>query len=225
MTGFLSDASGSTLGGQDGAHPGRRGVAMKGRRQAEFDPVLVGQRECAAWAAYYRHEWRSFLRSAVGMVDAGFGMSRRRTLAAAWHVLQANRAWAPYPDNDPHAARAHMRRFYEIVRDSGWGKLDPATAAELEVEWWRVHRNHQRGADGEEQLCAALDALYAHVYEVPAGTMREAARLRAQAMEHSDAWVQRGRRLDDPELAAERRALVASYAALRESVERNAAAR
>src|SRR5262245_12985160 len=39
-----------------------------------FDPVLVGNRETDAWAAYYRHEWRRFLVAAVGMVSAGFGM-------------------------------------------------------------------------------------------------------------------------------------------------------
>ncbi len=195
---------------------------MDGRRRADFDPVLVGSRECAAWAAYYRREWRPFLGAAVGMVDAGFGMGRRRTLIGAWHVLQANRAWAPFPDNDPEAARAHMQRFYEIVRASGWGELDPARAAGLEVEWWRVHRAHQHGETGDEPLVEALDALYAHVYDVPPGTMRDAARLRAEAMDHSDAWVRAGCRLDDPLLSAERRALVASYTALRDGVERNA---
>lgn len=33
--------------------------------------------ECAAWAAYYRHEWLNFLRSALAMVAAGFGMGQR----------------------------------------------------------------------------------------------------------------------------------------------------
>jgi hypothetical protein len=190
-------------------------------RQSHFDPLIVGQRECAAWAAYYRREWWSFLRSAVGMVDAGFGMSRRRTLAAAWRVLLANRAWAPVPDNDPEAARAHMRRFYAIVRDSGWGDIDPAVAAQLEVEWWRVHRAHQHAELGDEPLVDALDELYAHVYDVPRGTMRDAARRRAEAMDHSDAWVRGGCRLDDPLLDAEREALVASYTALRDSVQRH----
>lgn len=190
-------------------------------RQSHFDPRLVGQRECAAWAAYYRREWWSFLRSAIGMVDAGFGMSRRRTLAAAWRVLLANRAWAPVPDNDPEAARAHMRRFYAIVRDSGWGDIDPAVAAQLEVEWWRVHRAHQHGEPVDDPLVDALDALYAHVYDVPAGTMRDAARRRAEAMDHSDAWVRGGCRLDDPVLDAEREALVASYTALRDSVQKH----
>ncbi|HEY3563305.1 MAG TPA: hypothetical protein VGL05_37825 [Kribbella sp.] len=104
-----------------------------------FDPVLVGNRETDAWAGYYRHEWRTFLVAAVGMVAAGFGMAPHRTLTGAWYVLRANQAWAPYPDNQPDAARAYMRRFYELVDLP----LDPAKAAMLEVEWWRVHRDHQ----------------------------------------------------------------------------------
>ena len=85
------------------------------RGMRSFDPVAVGRAECAAWAAYYRHEWLTFLRSALTMVAAGFGMGPVRTVRGAWHVLQANRAWAPYPDNRPDLARAHMRRFYQLV--------------------------------------------------------------------------------------------------------------
>jgi len=190
-------------------------------RQASFDPVRVGQRECDAWAAYYRHEWASFLRSAIGMVSAGFGMGRRQTLAGAWCVLQANRAWAPVPDNDPDAARDYMARFYRIVRDSGWGSLDPVTAAGYEVEWWRLHRLHQREGAPAGALVDALDVLYSYVYDVPPSTMRDAAELRVQAMDLSDEWVAAGCHLDDPLLTQERRALVASYTALREGVERN----
>ena len=191
-------------------------------RQASFDPVRVGQSECAAWAAYYRQQWLGFLRSAVGMVAAGFGMNRARTLRGAWYVLQANRAWAPVPDNNADAARDYMRRFYALVCASGWGSFDPVHAAELEVEWWRVHRLHQReDAADVDQLVDALDALYSFVYEVPARTMREAARLRAEAMDLSDAWVAAGCDLADPLLAQERLALVASFTALRDSVERH----
>jgi hypothetical protein len=51
--------------------------------------------------------------------------------------------------------------------------------------------------------------------------MHDAARLRAEAMDLSDAWVAAGRNLDDPLLARERRTLVASFTALRDSVERH----
>jgi hypothetical protein len=205
----------------DGTH---REVQMTGaERRSSFDPVEVGQQETAAWVAYYRRDWARFLRAAVGMVAAGFGMGRADTLRGAWCVLQANRQWAPVPDNDPEGARAYMLRFYDLVRASGWGEFDAQLAAELEVTWWRAHREHQRADGSLDDLVDALDAVYSHVYAVPRTTMRAAARLRAEAMDLSDAWVEAGCRLDDPLLARERRTLIASYAALRESVERYAA--
>ena len=184
-----------------------------------FDPVLVGNRETDAWAAYYRHDWPRFLTAAVGMVAAGFGMPPHRTLAAAWCVLRANQAWAPYPDNHPDAARAHMRHFYELVAHTL--SLEPVEAARLEVQWWRVHRAHQHSQDvTEEELVAALVDLYSYVYCTDRDAVRPAAEKRVDAMDLSDRWVRAGCDLDDPLLAAERRTLVASYAALRVAVER-----
>ena len=187
-----------------------------------FDPVAIGRLECDAWAAYYRREWWPFLKAAVGMVGAGFGMGPRRTLTGAWYVLRANQVWAPYPDNDPDAAREQMRRFYALVASQGYPLLDPVRAAELEVEWWRVHRAHQHAADlTEEDLTAALVALYAYVYQVPPAQVREAARLRMLAIDASDRWVSAGCDRADPLLGQERRLLVASYTALREAVDRS----
>jgi hypothetical protein len=188
-----------------------------GTTPLSFDPVVVGNRETDAWAAYYRHEWRAFLVAAVGMVAAGFGMPPHRTLAGAWYVLRANQAWAPYPDNQPDAARAYMRRFYELVPLP----LDPARAAHLEVEWWRVHRAHQHSADVTvAELESALVDLYSYVYDVDRESVGRAAQKRVEAMDYSDRWVRAGCDRDDPLLASERRALVASYAALRSAVER-----
>jgi hypothetical protein len=100
-----------------------------------FDPVRVGNFETDAWAAYYRREWRTFLMASIGMVAAGFGMNRGKTLLGAWLVLRANQKWAPYPDNDPDAARDLMRRFYALVaRGSDELALDPARASRLELE-------------------------------------------------------------------------------------------
>jgi len=82
------------------------------RPRFAFDPVAVGRSECAAWVAYYRRDWPGMLVGALGMVRHGFGLGPLRNLKAAWHVMRANQVWAPYPDNDPVAAREHMARFY-----------------------------------------------------------------------------------------------------------------
>lgn len=187
-----------------------------------FDPRRVGVRECRAWETYYRREWAAFLIASVGLVRAAFGMSWLRTLVGAWLVLRANQVWAPYPDNDADAARALMTRFYRLLLRSEGGNFDPRRAAELEVEWWRVHREaqHAPAAGRSEELVRALAELYAYSYSVPAAEVRAAAELRAEAMRLSDLWVEAGSDSADPTLAEERALLVRSYAALLAAVHR-----
>jgi hypothetical protein len=159
------------------------------------------------------------------MVSAGFGMNRRRTIKGAWHVLRANQAWAPYPVNDPTAARQHMQRFYTLVADSGLLPLDPVRAAHLEVAWWRVHREHQHNeAITSDELTDTLNALYSYVYDAAGELTRPASALRVKAMALSDRWVEAGCDRADPLLAEERRTLVASYATLLDATARQSRA-
>ena len=139
--------------------------------------------------------------------------------------MRANRRWAPFPDNDPDAARALMTRFYRLVdvSDAGAG-FDPARAATLEVAWWRAHRDAQHGAgagpQAPEELIGALQDLYAYTYGVARADVRAAAALRAEAMGLSDDWVAAGCDPEDPRLAHERALLVRSFASLLAAVHR-----
>jgi hypothetical protein len=147
-------------------------------------------------------------------------MGRIDTVRGAWYVLRANQRWAPYPDNDPDGAREQMRRFYAlVVRATVELDIDPVRASELEVEWWRLHREHQHDEGTEERaLVQALVDLYSYVYSADPEAMRPAARARVDAVDLSDRWVEAGCDLDDPLLAQERERLVASYTALRAAV-------
>jgi hypothetical protein len=183
-----------------------------------FDPRSVGRLECRAWETYYRRKWLAFLVAAVGMVRAAFRMSWPRTVVGAWWVLRANQKWAPFPKNDPAAARAFMVRFYRLLGEP----FDPVRAAELEVEWWRAHRQAQYDGEPEslEGLVVALRDLYAYCYSVAPDDVRPAAVLRAEAMVVSDRWVAAGCDPASPALAEERALLVRSYAALLAAVHR-----
>jgi hypothetical protein len=185
-----------------------------------FDPRRVGALECRAWETYYRRRWVAFLVASVGLVRAAFRMSWPRTLVGAWLVLRANQVWATFPDNDPDAARSLMARFYRLLRTSERASFDPLRAAELEVEWWRVHRENQHGADAGEELIAALRDLYAYTYAAEPAEVRRAAELRAGAMDVSDRWVEAGCDPESPLLAQERALLIRSYAALLAAVHR-----
>ena len=188
-----------------------------------FDPDRLGALECRAWVAYYRRAWWALLRASVAMVRVGFRMPWPRTLHGAWLVLRANQQWAPFPDNDPVGARRTMARFYGLVARTRGGALDVDEAARREVEWWRVHREVQRGpaetrAVRRAELTVALASLYAFVYGVAPADVTDAAELRARAMDVSDAWVADGCDLASPLLTQERALLVDSYRALRSAV-------
>jgi hypothetical protein len=188
-----------------------------------FDPRAVGALETRAWETYYRRRWGACLIAFVALVRAAFRMSPWRTLAGAYLVLRANMKWAPYPDNDPVAARALMTRFYRLLRTSeGDANFDPARAAVLEVDWWRAHREaqHGDGSGADPALVGALCDVYAYCYAVEPADVRLAAELRAEAMDVSDRWVEAGSDPADPLLASERALLVRSYAALLAAVHR-----
>jgi hypothetical protein len=186
----------------------------KGSAGFSFDPVAVGRSECTAWASYYRRDW-------LGVVRHGFGLGPVTTVRAAWHVLRANQAWAPYPVNDPAGARQQMAHFYGLVDRAGRLSIDPPVAAGLELRWWEAHRVRQHDPKvSEEDLTRALVTLYAYIYRAEPTAVQRAAQLRVEAMLLSDAWVAAGCRLSDPTLAMERRSLVASYAALRDASDR-----
>jgi hypothetical protein len=185
-----------------------------------FDPRRVGSLECAVWVAYYRRRWVAFLRAAVLLTRHTFSLKWPSTIRGAWLVLRANQLWAPFPDNDPEGARRAMERFYGLVARHHGEPFDPRRAAELEVEWWRVHRLHQHAGADREELVAALASLYSYVYGVSAEDVRIAAEQRALAMDHSDQWVQEGRDPESQLIAAERAALVRSYAGLLAAVHR-----
>jgi hypothetical protein len=185
-------------------------------RFRSFSPLRVGHLEAAVWVAYYQREWPRFLALSVLVVRSAFGMDWIRTVHGAWLVLRANQLWAPPPPkSDPAGARRCMRRFYALLRLAHGEPADPARAAELEVEWWRVHRVHQRGDDGDpEPLVDALTRLYAFTFGIDETAMRPAAEYRARAMDMVDQWVVEGRLMDSPLLPPMRAALVRSYAAL-----------
>jgi len=184
-------------------------------RLRSFDPVRIADLEYQAWVGYYLRKWPQVLRAMIGLVRMGFGMDSYRTMHGAWLMLRAAQWWAPYPDNHPKRAQASMRRFYALVRLTYGEPSNPAKAAELEVDWWRVHRDlqHRPGATVDE-LIESLVRLYCFLYDEPEETVRPAAEYRAHAMQLSDQWVEEGCHLDSPLLPLEHAALVRAYASL-----------
>jgi hypothetical protein len=188
-------------------------------RLRSFDPVRLADLEYRAWVGYYLRNWPQVLMASLELVRMGFGMDWCRTLHGAWLALRAIQQWAPFPDNHPGRARAYMRRFYALVRLTYGEPANPARAAELEVDWWRVHQEVQYGlGSSHDDLVKSITRLYSYLYSQPEAELRPAAAHRAEAMDLSDQWVKQGCQPDSPLLPLEHAALVRAYAALLSAV-------
>jgi hypothetical protein len=147
----------------------------------------------------------------TGKVSAGTP-SRLRTFDPVRLADLEYRAWVGY----------YLRRFYALVKLTYGEPASPAKAAELEVDWWRVHREGQHGEDlhsiddqaPAEELVQSLTRLYRYLYREPETSLRPAAVHRARAMDLSDEWIRQGRQPDSRLLPLEHAALVRCYAAL-----------
>ena len=182
-----------------------------------FDPVRIADLEYRMWVAYYLRRWTHVLAAMVRLFWLGFGTDWLRVLRGARLMLRAAQLWAPYPDNDPDGALAHLRELYALVRLRFGEPADPAVAASLEIDWWRAHRKRQYAlhpAETGDELVESVTRLYSYLFGKAEATVRPAAVHRVEAMDLSDQWVREGCPPDSPLLPLEHAALVRAYSAL-----------
>jgi hypothetical protein len=154
--------------------------------------------------------------SLLRMTRSAFGISFHQAVYATYENTLAQIAWARQGDQGGEA-RARMRTFYEYIKEPVGGAYNVGRAAELEVNWWAVHRNRDSYPD-RTALTEALAVLYAEVYQLPAERMTRAAALRAEAMDVSDQWIREGKLHDSPLLSRISELLIHSYTELKQAV-------
>ena len=182
-----------------------------------FDPFDIAELEYRMWVGYYLRRWTQVLSAMISLLRLGFGMDVVLILRGTWLMMRAVRLWAPFPDNDPDGAQAYMCELYALVRRRFGEPADPARAAALELDWWRVHRERQYMADPTErsdELVESVIRLYSYLFGETEAAVRPAAVHRVEAMDLSDQWVREGCPPDSSLLSHERAALVRAYAAL-----------
>ena len=182
-----------------------------------FDPRKVAYYEKENYVAYYQKDWRKLLRVSVGLVKESFALSLWQAIRGAYLVARAEIAFAPFPENDVPKAEAYMRRFYQMIKDTHHEDFDVARAAQLEINWWSVHRKLFGNAENQK-LVDALANLYVEAYGVDSPKLKEAAQQRAMGMLYSDLWVNEGKVKDSPLLTKEEEALYNSYTLLKEAI-------
>jgi len=182
-----------------------------------LDPRKLAYYEKENYVAYYEKNWLRLLRMSVGMVKEAFGLSWLQAIYGAYLVARAEMAFAPFPENDVPRAIAYVRRFYQFIKNVHREDFDIEQAAQLEVNWWGIHRK-LFGNEKNQELVDALTSLYEEVYGVELEKFKEAAYQRALGMLYSDLWVNEGKPANSPLLTKEEEALYQGYKALKEAI-------
>lgn len=151
-----------------------------------FDPGKVAYYEKAGWEAYYDRNWPRTLWLMMKLNREQFRMSWPLAVAAALDTVRAAIAFAP-PDNDIAKAKYHLGNYFDKARRCVDIKVDVQTLAELEMDYWVVHRQlamqrmQSPDEDDIEPMIESLARLHAALFDSTPETMRPSAELRALA--------------------------------------------
>lgn len=165
---------------------------MDSQKITAFNPAKVAYYEKAGWEAYYAREWFLAFQLMIQLNREQFRMPLWTAILAAIDVVRASLAFAPLENNNVPAATEYIRRYYEKARQSVGIEADAKTLADLEMDYWVVHRQLARerkqavedgkGAiDNSGPMVESLDRLHSALFKAPPAAIRRSAELRAQA--------------------------------------------
>jgi len=146
----------------------------------QFDGHEAGRLETAMWQSYYSHERFKMYRELAQLLREQYRLPFWGSYVTAYYaahaaVFQRCRSRAEYV-----RALPGLQVFYRQVRQHSAANFDANKAAQLELEWWIVHR--ERALHKPEDLANSLAALQSEIYQRPASDFLEHATARAAAM-------------------------------------------
>jgi hypothetical protein len=186
-----------------------------------FDARKLAYYEKENYVAYYQKNWPRLFRVSIGMVREAYSLSLLEGMYGAYLIARAEMAAAPFPNNNLPLAREYMRRFFAFINRVHGLQIPPAEAAEVDVNWWIVHRR-LFGCEDNQELVEAVAKSFAMQYGRETAQLRQAAYHRVQGMLYSDRWVNEGKKPDSPLLALEEEELYKGYAALKQAIQEGA---
>jgi hypothetical protein len=156
-----------------------------------FNPYQVAYYEKSGWQAYYDRDWLRAFRLMVALNREEFHMPLLTAIAAAIDIVRASIAFAPM-DNDVPKATEHLRRYYEKAKRSIDIKSDAGTLANLEIDYWIIHRElaierqKNQALENIQPMIESLTNLHAALFGISPASARRSAELRALAAKAVD---------------------------------------
>jgi hypothetical protein len=165
--------------------------APRASKLKQFNPDEVARLETAMWRSYYQKERVKLFNQLTELLRTQYNLPFIRSNMVAY---QASKAAFVFKEGhgraDYEKALPNLINFYSEIRKVSDLQFDVNRAAQLELEWWIIHRERNQHAAGD--LDKALAELPAEIYQVPVERLMEHARFRAEAMTIRDNKAEAG---------------------------------
>lgn len=182
----------------------------------EFDADEVARLDTAMWRSYYARERLQMYSELTELLQKQYKLRFWRRQLVAFYAAKAAFIFKDGKQRaDYEKALPDLEKFYSQIRDISTSDFDFRRAAQLELEWWIVHREREKYQEGD--LARALAETAAAIYQMPAENFLEHGRLRAEAMKIRDAKAAAGG-VTEEDWQKISELLYASWHSLRETV-------
>jgi hypothetical protein len=181
----------------------------------EFDPERMAAYDAKMWRVYYDHQFGRLLVLLMRLIQLQFGLSHIRSLRVAYYgALAAGDFRRNIGRENLERVTRSLAKMFRIVSDHALQPFDYRKAAELELEWWMVHRYPKRYSI---TLGEAVANAMAAIYDMPSAPFTHYGNARAEAMELRDVAADVDKR--EPDWKKIESILVDSYTLLHEAVQ------
>jgi hypothetical protein len=150
----------------------------------QFEPERVAYYEAYGWRAYYERKWFQVLRLIVGLCQEQFHIPFPMSLLAGYYTVRASAAWVPV-EHDERKVLSYLEKFYRVARRYSGLQFDPVRVAQLELQYFDVHRRLV-GAEDKSEFVETMVQLHSALFCLPPEAVRESAEWRVRAADIVD---------------------------------------
>lgn len=152
----------------------------------QFNPNEVGRLDAEMWRSYYNRQHLLLFWQLTQLLRNQYHAPFMRSNLIAYRAAKAAFVFKEGHNRQEYTkAVPYLIDFYLAIRAMSEEAFDAEEVANLELEWWIIHR--QRSDQQPGDLAYALAQTASAIYHVPAEKLLKYAQLRAQAMEMRDA--------------------------------------
>lgn len=156
-----------------------------------FDAEEVARLDTAMWRSYYSRERLQMYAELTELLQTQYKLRFWRRQLVAYYAAHSAFVFKDGKSRaDYEKALPDLEKFYGEIHDISTTDFDVRRAAELELEWWIVHRDRKQYKEGD--LARALAETAAEIYRLPTENFMEHGRLRAEAMDIRDTKAESG---------------------------------